>query len=815
MSDLLNQLFGLSSFGFGAEGVELGWARPIPAWGWLLAIASAAALAWWSYWRLDGAKAWRIALAALRGGVLLLLLVLISGPELVRPNDRVEKDWVLVLVDRSASMRIADAGAAGAGRELITRDEQVRAAIASAWPQLSQAMQDRTVVWLGFDSGIFDLRADPTAAQGQPGMDLGNPDGRRTSLGAAIDQALSRAAARPISGIVVLSDGRSVDEVSRQALRRLQAEHIPVLALPLGSAEPVVDLALDRAEAPAIAFINDTIPVAVEIDRLGDSGRPIPGRVQLIDKATSQVLAERPLPIDEQAWLNQRTRITLTLQQREAGTFNWIVRVVPNTPDLIAENNQAELAVEIVDRPLRVVYFDGYPRWERHFITNLLLREPSIESSSLMLASNRRYTQEGDVLIEVLPRSPEEWAKFDVIILGDVSPTVFSHDQLEQIRDLVATRGAGLLWVGGPGSTPAAWRETPLAELLPFSLAPNPSAASGGVRPWNEPVVMFPRPAAQRLNLLELGDTPEDGWPARLSDPRTGWSQLHFAQRIALESLKPTAEILASFVPSSEVGRAGIGISEPAFSLETSIGHTPAVLSMRYGAGRVMYVATDEIWRWRYARGEVLPERFWLPLIRLQGRESLARGSRPATLEVAPRRALVEQPVRIAVTLLDQALADAAPGSLTVRLRSPEGDPRGIELALAPEPDQATGRTRSARSYATTWVPTEPGRHRVEVADALLAGSGLSGELEVLLPDDELRRPETDHPLLTRLAEQTGGQVLPVSRLGEVPNLLPRREVHIAGTPDVETLWDKPIMLILLLTLLTAEWVGRRLIRLP
>jgi hypothetical protein len=43
-----------------------------------------------------------------------------------------------------------------------------------------------------------------------------------------------------------------------------------------------------------------------------------------------------------------------------------------------------------------------------------------------------------------------------------------------------------------------------------------------------------------------------------------------------------------------------------------------------------------------------------------------------------------------------------------------------------------------------------------------------------------------------------------------VPN---RGHVH-AGTPVIETLWDKWIALLAVLGLLTVEWVGRRLMRL-
>jgi hypothetical protein len=301
--------------------------------------------------------------------------------------------------------------------------------------------------------------------------------------------------------------------------------------------------------------------------------------------------------------------ITLTTRPDIAGKSEWVVRLAPDTPDLIEQNNQSELAIELVDRPIRVAQFDGYPRWEFRYLKNLLLREKSIRSASLLLASNRQYLQEGEMVLDALPRSPEEWAKFDVVIMGDLPGSLFGREQLEQLKEHVAVRGAGLLWIGGPGATPGAWRDTPLADLLPFAMGSGSGSSDQTVRAWDEPVVMFPAPAAMRLSLLELGETPTEGWPEKLSEPATGWSQLKYAQRIDPAAVKPTAEVLATVAPVSSVTAAN----------PQGAGATPAVLSMRYGAGRVLYVATDEIWRWRYARGEALPERFWLPLIRLKG----------------------------------------------------------------------------------------------------------------------------------------------------------------------------------------------------
>ncbi len=257
MNTLLNRLFGLSGgVGFGDDAVQFGFARPMPAWAWLLVVLAAGVVSFWSYSRLTGSRPARLAMAALRAATLLALAVLISGPQLVRPNERVEKDWVLVLLDRSASMAIADAPG-GAGR--MTRDQQLRDAVAGAWPAFATLAKDRTVVWMGFDSAVYDLKI--TESNGAPtGVDPGKAEGRRTSLGAALDQALARAAARPLSGVVILSDGRSADEPGRVAIKRLQAERIPVFAVALGSPDPVADLSVHAAEGPAMAFVNDTVP---------------------------------------------------------------------------------------------------------------------------------------------------------------------------------------------------------------------------------------------------------------------------------------------------------------------------------------------------------------------------------------------------------------------------------------------------------------------------------------------------------------------------------------------------------------------------
>ena len=113
MSELWRWLLGLERLSPSDAGVEFGFAHALPLWAWALVALAAVAVAWRSYTRLDGARWARFGLGLLRSALLVLLALLIAGPRLTRTHEIEEKDWVLVLVDRSASMNIRDAAETG------------------------------------------------------------------------------------------------------------------------------------------------------------------------------------------------------------------------------------------------------------------------------------------------------------------------------------------------------------------------------------------------------------------------------------------------------------------------------------------------------------------------------------------------------------------------------------------------------------------------------------------------------------------------------------------------------------------------------
>ena len=796
-TDFGRWLLGLRDLPVDAGDLQIAWERPLPGWMWFLAIAVCLGVAIWSYSRLDASRRACGILATARTGLLVLLLVALAGPMIELPRELVEPDWVAVLVDRSRSMQVRDGLEESTGRR--SREQDLQRILEEAGPSWRNPGETREVIWLGFSDGVFDLQRveegtsldespfldtiDPPSPQNLgPIIEGGEADGWRTKIAPALEEVLRRTAGRPLAGVVLISDGKTDSPPDRDLVRRIIGAAAGVHTIPLGAEIPIGDAGINRVDAPRRAFSRDAVPVAV---RVGNRGRSGTIKVSLIDDRDGTVLDSTSLELNPNQ-LTMDTVLTAAPSKSEVdiGSRRWSVRI-EGEDDLVPENNTVTLDIDFVDRPLRVLYIEGYPRWEYRYLKNLLVREPSIESSVMLLSADRDFAQEGNTPLARLPRTAEEFAAFDLIILGDIPSGFLTDSRQELIQEQVARRGGGLVMIGGPRSMPSSWSGTPLADLLPFTGSLELDRRDG-------PVLARPTDVATRLGVLRLVLGDDYGWPKALIDPSYGWSQLQWVQHIDPERLKPTAEILAEVIPAD-------GDQADA---------TPLVLGMRYGAGQVLYVATDEIWRWRYGRGELLPEQFWVQLLRLLGREAV-QNDQPIRLLVEPRQAVIGRPVRITVDLLDTISGVLPPDSVAVEAFDADGTLIGtVELP-------ASGEV----SWAGTWIPPDVGSVEFRVAQPGLSAlaSGITTSIDVARPDDELRDADADHDFLTTLSKETGGLVyLPDATPGlldRVHEQLPNRAI-VTEQPLRERIWTSPLFFTLFLLLATLEWTGRRLARL-
>jgi uncharacterized membrane protein len=792
----LDRALGLQNLSLSQEGTSLGWRFALPLWTWVLIVLGVVLVAALAYQRLLGPKPARLALAVNRTLLLLLLSALLAGPVLVLSSENIEEDWLLLLVDRSASMTIEDMPPGDGGLTPVSRDAVLRRALAEQAAVFGDEGlgRGRRLHWLGFAGDTFTLD-DPT-------LQLPDAVGQRTAIRTAIEQALQSATGRPISGVVLFTDGRSPQATGGDLVRRLQQHAVSVFPVPLGAVTAPLDLLIAQVDAPERAFVKDSVPVNVWLDAQGD----VTGLddativVRLIDETTGGTLDQKQL-----SGL-PRDPVQLTARSDAAGPATWVVEIehqpAPNAGitqrELITSNNRQSLAIELIDRPIRVLYVEGYPRWEYRYLVTMLKREESIQSSVMLLSADREFAQEGDLPITRLPNTGQEFEPYDVIIVGDVPPSYFSPEQITLMRDHVSSRGGGLLWIGGPRDMPRTYDGTPLADVLPMrrpAAVDRSSVSSQGL-------IAQPTPLAEALSVMLLTDpaTPDapPAWPTTL--PPLQWVQ-------SLDELKQAAEVLAMARPAGEI---------------TAQRDLPLIVLLRYGAGQSAYIATDDVWRWRYGRGELFHEQFWVQMVRMLARSRLQAATGRVRLTTSSRRISVDQPLVVELVIEDATvLSRELPRIGVVVRRSGVADAESDRLDLLPvaEPPSEAATLPGAvkrKTFRGTWLPREPGRFELGVSDPGLddvAASVSLAAVEVLAPDDELRQTLPDHARLEALAAATGGQVVAIDNLAELQSLVPNRA---RKTPDDqrEPLWNSYVALILVLFLLTTEWVGRKLIRL-
>jgi hypothetical protein len=199
-------------------------------------------------------------------------------------------------------------------------------------------------------------RFDNTA-EGLPGLDRLNFEGKRTKLESATDLLQQELGTVPLSGVVLITDG--ADNASKQwteSLSKLEARKtpIPFYTVGVGSENIIHDAEMVKVSAPRATLKESTAVVEVSYRSHGFAGR----------KATVYVRENGTLLKSEQVTLpadGEIAETTLDLPVKNEGTrlFSFALQA---PDDRIAENNTLTALVEIKNDHPQILYIEGEPR---------------------------------------------------------------------------------------------------------------------------------------------------------------------------------------------------------------------------------------------------------------------------------------------------------------------------------------------------------------------------------------------------------------------------------------------------------------------
>lgn len=704
-------------------------------------------------------------LSTLRIAALLVLLFALLQPTLVLDSVVEQRNFVGVLLDDSRSMTLPadDDG---------TRADFVRSSFGSESSALVDDLGER------FSLRYFRFGSDVSRVESADGLDF---DATRTDITSALDRAREGLSSVPVSGLVVVSDGATnAGAAVEEALVPLQAASIPVYTVGLGPETLQPDIQIDRVELPRAVLRGSDIVVDVPVTQRGYAGQT----VTMIVEDGPRRLAEIPVELegDGEAVL-ARARFTLD----ETGPRTVRFRIPPVEGEAVARNNTRELLLEVREDREKILYFEGEPRFEVKFLRRAVWDDENLQVVVLQRTADNKYLRldvDGpDELPTGFPRSREELFRYRAVILGSVEASLFTPDQLDMLADFVSVRGGGLLLLGGRAAfAEGGFQGTALEAVMPVLLetpAVDPRAAFTQMS-------VRPTPAGRAHPVSNIGEAilPPEAEPREDLDLDDPWSTLPYLSTMnRIVETKPGATtLLSGLTPNGE--------------------ERVALASHRYGRGKAIAFPVEDSWQWQMhatvAVEDQRHERFWQQLLRWLV-EDVAQPVR-----VTPQRERVEpgETVPLVAEVLDSAYLEVNAANVVASVTSPSGLVTEQPLAWTIEED---GVYRGSVDLA------EPGVHTVEVRAAQGESElGVSSAFVQVGPSDEeyfdaSRRTAS----LRRLAEVTGGRFYTPETVDQLPEDLQFTGAGVTLREERD-LWDMPIILILLLGLIGAEWGYRR-----
>ncbi len=781
------------------DSVEWHWARPWVLWTGLLLLVPAA---WWICRRHRSRLPWlspglRRALNACRIGVLSLLVFVLAGPFLRLDERIVQKAVVALVVDQSDSMALPvgrlPAAGIGAVATAVGLEPPAAGDVAAddalvemlgRWSRgefvtrLLATQSDAMLADVGKKYEVRQYRVARRPARLVDGKESDTGGGADTALGEAIGMALDDASDRVLAGIVLVSDGRStvgidpLEAVRRAADAAGGIARAPVIAVPIGAAEPPADIAVtDVLAAPEVA-LSDTVSILATIQSSGLARRAV--KVEL--SAGDTVVGSVDLVLRD-----GRQQAALPWHATTAGTSLLTVAVKPEPEETIPENNALEIPVEVTARKSRVLVIDASPRWDLRFLDHAIRRDTGFEPTVVVAGALQASAAGAAVVPEGyagLPTDAEGWGKYDLVVIGDVAAADLSAASQKGLVEAVQERGVGVVFQPGGEHLPREYAGQPLEELFPVEIDRAKGGSNGAIeaadfRPFRMRVTAR---GAMHPAFALSGDAARN---------RASWSAMPPFFRVAAARVaKPAATVLA------DVERpAGQGGAE---------GPVPLVVEAPAGRGRVAWIGTEETFRWRRNVGDALFWRFWGQALRSVAR----RDDRPwdaSWLVVTPSRCEPGNPVFIELNLVDDQKKPVAAATQAVMVETAAGGTERVEL-------RAAGR---AGLFNGSFVPVAAGRHTLSL-ERTAEAEGLATQLLVAEPTRERAQPGVDRELLRSLADLSGGAVVEAGEVATIPERLTDRSVETRRQVD-DDIWDTWPVLGLLVGLYCVDIAIRRL----
>lgn len=469
---------------------------------WLLAasLLAAGGAAAWFYRRTTPAlpRGKRIALGALRFGALFFILLLLLDPvlRLVRQDER--EPVVVVLLDDSASLRLASASDTSlAGAQARIRDLLRHA------PSAAQGAEVRYVRFGADIEGTSFARFDADS--------LGLA-AFRTNIAQALVSVEERWRDDNLRAVVLVSDGQY--NTGRNPLYVSERYPAPVFTAIAGDTLQRQDVRIQRVLTNEVAYAGAELPVEVGIRAEGLGGR----RITVSLAENGQIVASRALEIPPG---NTEIVAELSVTPESEGLRRYVVAVTELPEEATHRNNRESLVVRVLSSRRRLLFVAAAPGPDVAAVRRVLARNQAFEIVPFVQKSEGAF-YEGAF--------PASLTDFDAIVLAGY-PGRAADAAIVQRIDEAAREGVPLLFLLAAGGSIAR------SGLLSDAALPVQAVR---VREDFTEAALRATPSGNRHPILRIPGVDPDAWRALppLEYSRTQWAPAPDAEVLATASVR-------------------------------------------------------------------------------------------------------------------------------------------------------------------------------------------------------------------------------------------------------------------------------------
>jgi len=494
---------------------------------------------------------------------LLALLFVLFDPVSAIQKDESANGKLLVLVDSSSSMDVAD----DYRQSRVARARNIVESWKSALPRGVQ-----------MDVLEFDTAIHKPGAAVPPGL-------RGTDLGGCLLALSERNDLASYLGAVLLTDGG--DEV----LENPVLPKLPLYVVGIGT-DPATwnDVSIASVDCPPTAEKDVGFEISAELQaRTGYGGGFASQLAQvhvLLEHATDTNIWEK-VGGQTTDLSNLHRVVHLSVKPEQIGIQRYRVTVAPVPGELSPLNNSRVVTVNVQKKSVHVLFFAQEIGQEFKVLRNELAHDPGIAFTALFRTGGSRFMLQGDrlpgdeALADGFPTAKKSLEPYDAIIIGALPAEDFLPQQMQALTQF-AEAGGTVIFLGGDAAFGrGGYAGTSLAALFPWRISDREPELAHGIFPVRVPPTGTGNPILASVEeTIGRGDAALDAVNQ-------------------LDELKPGATaLLAARVNGREQA---------------------VVATQPFGQGKVMGIATSTLWKWA-AQPEPLGSAyglFWRQTVRI------------------------------------------------------------------------------------------------------------------------------------------------------------------------------------------------------